>query len=103
MKYCIPYSKKSKYKDKVDELIFPYDREKNIAIGKTLLDSGDLFSNQRVIIEILDYNFFTQWKTLEIFKELKIKKQEIFVSLPKIGGDYETFGLDMGRRVDGRM
>lgn len=81
MKYCIPYSKKSKYKDKVDELIFPYDREKNIAIGKTLLDSGDLFSNQRVIIEILDYNFFTQWKTLEIFKELKIKKPELNFAL----------------------
>ena len=71
MKYCIPYSSHFKYRDKVDEMIFLYDEEHNQSIAHTLLEKHESFSGQRVIIKVLNFEYYTQWKMNDAFADLK--------------------------------
>lgn len=70
MKYCVPYSKHFKYKDKIDECMFIYNEFHNTDIFHILAENPKPY---RVIIHVTDFEFFKKWRMAEAAAELKQK------------------------------
>lgn len=89
MKYCVPYSQHFKYSKEVDEIMFMYDEWHNQSIVHTLAEMAEEFKGQRVIIQVLDYDYFVKWKTALTLIDLKQKEINFAVAFQNYTEDMD--------------
>ena len=81
MKFCVPYSNRFKYNDKVDEIIFLYGESHNPDLLETLSTKENIVENQRYIIQVLEMEFYAKWNTGNLIANLIQKRPELNIAV----------------------